>query len=60
MPPWAAGPRPEPGDNEDMNPEDTAPLLPDLTSDERAEGWGDWREDEGNDARLREDVPPHW
>lgn len=43
-----------------MNPEDASPLLPDLTSDERAEGWGDWREDEGNDRRLREDVPPHW
>ncbi|MCD0450951.1 hypothetical protein LO762_17370 [Actinocorallia sp. API 0066] len=36
------------------------PVLPDVTSDERAEGWGDWRDDEGNDARLREDVPPHW
>lgn len=39
-----------------MDPRDDS-LLPDLTSDEK--DW-DWREDVGNDERLREDVPPHW
>ena len=36
-------------------------LLPDVTSDERAIGWGDdFGDDEGTDARLLDDRPPHW
>ncbi|GAA0954067.1 hypothetical protein [Actinocorallia libanotica] len=35
------------------------PLLSDRSSDDQDAGW-DWREDSGNDDRLREDVPPHW
>ena len=34
------------------------PALPDVTSDETAAGWGDWREDQDDDRFLRE-VPPH-
>lgn len=53
---------PKPSD-EERRPGRSAPdrpLLPDRTSDEQDPGWGDWREDSGNDDRLREDVPPHW
>ena len=35
------------------------PTLPDLTSDETAGGWGDWREDHDDDERFRREVPPH-
>ncbi|GAA3216315.1 hypothetical protein GCM10010468_38310 [Actinocorallia longicatena] len=57
------------GDNGDMNPDDERPvdltdddleILPDQTSDDLDGGWGDWRSDDSNDDRLREDVPPHW
>ncbi len=33
-------------------------VLPDTTTDETGPGWGD--EPESDDARLREDRPPHW
>ena len=52
-PPRTAGrdepPRPAPADR---------PVLPDVTSDERDVGWGDWPEPDGDDRYLRE-VPPH-
>lgn len=34
------------------------PVLPDVTSDERDVGWGDWPEPSDDDRYLRE-VPPH-
>jgi hypothetical protein len=37
-------------------------ILPDQTSDDRDEGWGERRGDEEQetDRRLLEDRPPHW
>ena len=40
---------------------DELDVLPDQTSDERSEGWGDRRDEElANEQRLLEDRPPHW
>ncbi|MEV4618144.1 hypothetical protein AB0J74_05405 [Asanoa sp. NPDC049573] len=33
-------------------------LLPDQTADDTDRGWGE--QSDSNDARLWEDVPPHW
>lgn len=38
--------------------EDDLVVLPDVTDDETAAGWGE--EDGSNDARLVEERPPHW
>jgi hypothetical protein len=39
---------------------DDAPLLPDVTSDEGDEGWGDARRSDDDDVRrLIEERPPH-
>lgn len=38
----------------DPRRDDEPEILPDVTSDERAD------EDESNDQRLIEDRPPHW
>ncbi|RKS68563.1 hypothetical protein CLV35_3691 [Motilibacter peucedani] len=36
------------------------PLLPDTTTDERDEGWGERPEpSDADDERLRREVPPH-
>ncbi len=40
---------PEPGER---------PVLPDVSSDERDVGWGDWPES-GDDERYLREVPPH-
>ncbi|GAA1715143.1 hypothetical protein [Fodinicola feengrottensis] len=42
--------------------DDDLDILPDTTSDERDEGWGDHYGDEAQaaDQRLLEDRPPHW
>jgi hypothetical protein len=37
----------------------SAGVLPSLTSDESAAGWGDWREEQDDDDRLLREVPPH-
>jgi hypothetical protein len=34
-------------------------VLPDITSDESAAGWGDWREESDDDERFLREVPPH-
>lgn len=49
--------RPAGGEDGSRKRAEDRPLLPDRTSDEQ--DW-DWRENSGNDDRLREDVPPHW
>lgn len=50
------------------NPDDERPVeflddeldvLPDQTRDDSDIGWGEWRETD-EDARLREERPPHW
>ncbi len=51
---------PEASMNRRRRPAQDGLLPPDRTSDELDAGWGDWREDSGNDERLIEDVPPHW
>ncbi|HET6729940.1 MAG TPA: hypothetical protein VFG96_11005 [Jiangellaceae bacterium] len=33
-------------------------VLPDTTSDERGDSWGET--DESDDDRLEQDRPPHW
>jgi hypothetical protein len=38
--------------------EDDFDVLPDTTSDERPDGWGE--PDESDDDRLERDRPPHW
>jgi hypothetical protein len=40
-----------------MTRPDEDPVLPDVTSDERATGWGD--ESADDDQRLLDDRPPH-
>jgi hypothetical protein len=41
----------------DREPDRLGDLLPDVTLDESASGWGD---DDGDaDERLRREVPPH-
>ncbi|WP_190318398.1 hypothetical protein [Nocardiopsis listeri] len=49
-----------PGPDEDRRVDffDDLEILPDITGDERAEGWGDTEED--STARLIADRPPHW
>lgn len=49
---------PGPDDDRRANFLDDLDLLPDTTSDERSEGWGD--RDEDSTARLIADRPPHW
>lgn len=39
--------------------DDEPEILPDITSDEHATGWGD-DADDSNDARLLAERPPHW
>jgi hypothetical protein len=41
---------------------DDAPVLPRISDDERAVGWGDDLDDERAvaDRRLLDDRPPHW
>lgn len=38
--------------------DDDIDILPDQTSDDRDEGWGERQV--GDDDRLLEDRPPHW
>ncbi|HZY27286.1 MAG: hypothetical protein ACRDVO_10190 [Jiangellaceae bacterium] len=38
--------------------EDDFDVLPDTTSDERADGWGE--SDESADDRFEQERPPHW
>lgn len=38
--------------------DDDAPIIPDQTSDDTDEGWGQRRP--ANDTRLLEERPPHW
>ena len=38
--------------------EDDFAVLPDTTSDERGDGWGET--DESDDDRLEQERPPHW
>ncbi|HMG30718.1 MAG TPA: hypothetical protein VK585_11435 [Jiangellaceae bacterium] len=38
--------------------EDDFDVLPDPTSDESADGWGE--PDESDDDRLEQERPPHW
>ncbi|MFI0349774.1 hypothetical protein [Actinomadura sp. 9N407] len=40
--------------------DDDLQILPDRTPADTDAGWGDWRGDGDDDARLIEDVPPHW
>jgi hypothetical protein len=40
--------------------DDDLEILPDQTSDDTDAGWGEWRGGDDDDARLIEDVPPHW
>ncbi|GAB3676154.1 hypothetical protein GCM10027589_46300 [Actinocorallia lasiicapitis] len=49
-----------PDDERPVELDDEPAILPDQTSDDLDRGWGDWRADDSNDDRLREDVPPHW
>lgn len=35
------------------------PVLPAVTADESAVGWGDWREERDDDERFLREVPPH-
>jgi hypothetical protein len=36
------------------------PVLPSVSADESGVGWGDWREEEGDDdERFLREVPPH-
>lgn len=37
----------------------TQPVLPSVTSDEIAVGWGDWPEEPDEDERFLREVPPH-
>ncbi|MDH2444179.1 hypothetical protein QDR37_09505 [Amnibacterium sp. CER49] len=37
---------------------DPAPQSGDVAAEDEPRAWGD--RGDGNDARLREDVPPHW
>lgn len=39
--------------------DDEVPVLPEQTSDDTDQGWGDWGSS-NNDARLLEERPPHW
>lgn len=39
--------------------EDEWEVLPDVTGDESARGWGDDLDD-SNDRRLLDERPPHW
>jgi hypothetical protein len=39
--------------------DDDLEILPDTTTDESAEGWGD-AADDSNDERLAAERPPHW
>jgi hypothetical protein len=39
--------------------EDDLEILPDVTEDEHARGWGDDLDD-SNDQRLLDERPPHW
>ena len=41
----------------DREPDRLGDLLPDVTLDESASGWGD--DDSDADERLRREVPPH-
>jgi hypothetical protein len=38
--------------------EDDVYVLPDQTTDDTAQGWGE--RDESNDERLLDERPPHW
>jgi hypothetical protein len=38
--------------------DDDFEVLPDATSDETDEGWGEG--DDSNDERLADERPPHW
>jgi hypothetical protein len=42
----------------DFEPEESAAVLPDQTSDDTERGWGE--PDYSNDERLLDDRPPHW
>jgi hypothetical protein len=50
----------EPGDAEpDERTESDEPVLPDLTSDERGEGWGEDRDGRRDEQWYRHERPPH-
>ncbi|WP_433325508.1 hypothetical protein [Spirillospora sp. CA-294931] len=40
--------------------DDEIEILPDQTGDDTDTGWGEWRGESDDDARLIEDRPPHW
>ncbi len=40
--------------------EDDFDVLPDTTSDEDGEGWGDDVDVASDDDRLADELPPHW
>jgi hypothetical protein len=40
--------------------DDELDVLPDQTRDDSDSGWGEWRGEPDDDARLLEDRPPHW
>ena len=42
-----------------MTERDDQPLLPDVTSDEGATGWGEEPSDDDDVRRLLEERPPH-
>ncbi|GLY72048.1 hypothetical protein [Actinoallomurus iriomotensis] len=43
----------------ELSDDDELDVLPDQTSDDTDTGWGEWRASD-EDARLREERPPHW
>jgi len=50
----------EPGDAEpDESPESDEPVLPDRTTDERDEGWGETRDSRRDEQWYRRERPPH-
>lgn len=49
----------EPDADREVDLSDEPAVLPDQTSDDTDEGWGDWRIAD-DEARLRAELPPHW
>ncbi|WP_163511642.1 hypothetical protein [Fodinicola acaciae] len=47
------------GDRE-VQLDDDIDILPDQTSDDRDEGWGERYGRDSRDDRLLEERPPHW
>ena len=40
-------------------PGSSRPVLPDISTDETGEGWGESAEQDDDDARFLRELPPH-